>query len=84
VVPVPDELLGSRLRAAISAGNLGGLSHKEELDRCRRLLPAYMVPDLVEFCEVLHKISSGKIDRALLASKVSKTIREVAAKWKLW
>jgi amino acid adenylation domain-containing protein len=65
VLPVPDELLGSRLRAFISAD--GELTREEVLDHCRRRLPAYMVPDVVEFCEALPRTSTDKIDRALLA-----------------
>ena len=49
VLPVPDELLGSRLRAVISAD--GELTREEVLDHCRQRLPAYMVPDVVEFCD---------------------------------
>ena len=68
VLPVPDEMLGSRLRAVISADGPAGLTREEVLDHCRRRLPAYMVPDVVEFCEALPRTSTGKIDRALLAA----------------
>jgi amino acid adenylation domain-containing protein len=67
VVPVPDEMLGNRLRAVICADDPGGLTREEVLDHCRRRLPAYMVPDVVEFCEVLPRTSTGKVDRARLA-----------------
>jgi amino acid adenylation domain-containing protein len=64
VLPVPDELLGSRLRAVICADS--GLTREEVLDHCRRYLPSYMVPDVVEFCEALPRTSTGKVDRARL------------------
>jgi amino acid adenylation domain-containing protein len=64
VLPVPDELLGSRLRAVICAD--GGLTREELLDHCRRRLPSYMVPDVVEFREALPRNSNGKVDRARL------------------
>ena len=67
VLPVPDELLGSRLRAVICADGPGGLTREQVLDHCRRRLPAYMVPDVVEFCEVLPRTSTGKVDRVRLA-----------------
>ncbi len=68
VLPVPDELLGSRLRAVISAnGGADGLTRQEVLEHCRRRLPGYMVPDAVEFCEALPRTSTGKVDRAGLA-----------------
>ena len=66
VLPVPDELLGNRLRAVISADE--GLTREEVLDYCRRRLPGYMVPDVVEFREALPRTSTGKVDRTGLQS----------------
>jgi len=67
VLPVPDELLGSRLRAVICADVAAGLTREEVLDHCRRRLPSYMVPDVVEFLEALPRTSTDKVDRARLA-----------------
>jgi acyl-CoA synthetase (AMP-forming)/AMP-acid ligase II len=67
VLPVPDELLGSRLRAVICAGGPDGLTREQVLDHCRRRLPAYMVPDVVEFRDALPRTSTGKVDRVRLA-----------------
>ena len=66
VLPVPEELLGSRLRAVICAEGPGGLTREEVLDHCRRRLPGYMVPDVVEFREALPRTSTGKVDRVRL------------------
>jgi amino acid adenylation domain-containing protein len=66
VLPIPDELLGSRLHAVVSVEDSGDLSRQELLEHCRRLLPRYMVPDVVEFCEALPRTSTGKVDRARL------------------
>jgi L-proline---[L-prolyl-carrier protein] ligase len=66
VLPVPDELLGSRLRAVISVDE--GLTREEVLDHCRRRLPGYMVPDVVEFRAALPRTSNGKVDRVGLGS----------------
>jgi amino acid adenylation domain-containing protein len=66
VLPVPDEMLGSLLRAVICANDPGGLTREEVLDHCRLRLPGYMVPEVVEFREALPRTSTGKIDRALL------------------
>lgn len=63
VLPVPDEMLGSRLRAVISTGTPEGLTREEVVDHCRRRLPGYMVPDVVEFREALPRTSTGKVDR---------------------
>jgi acyl-CoA synthetase (AMP-forming)/AMP-acid ligase II len=67
VLPMPDEILGSRLRAVISANGSGGLTRQEVLEHCLRRLPGYMVPDVVEFREELPRTSTGKVDRAQLA-----------------
>jgi acyl-coenzyme A synthetase/AMP-(fatty) acid ligase len=73
VLPVPDELLGTRLRAVICADDPGDLTRQQVLDHCRQRLPAYMVPDIVEFCQPLPRTSTGKIDRARLAGLAEKT-----------
>ncbi len=73
VLPVSDELLGSRLRAVITAvkgeGEAGGgnLTRENVLDHCRQWLPTYMVPDVIDFREALPRTSTGKVDRAGLA-----------------
>jgi len=67
VLPVADEVLGTRLRAVIAADGAGGLTRENVLDHCRQWLPEYMVPDMVEFREALPRTSTGKVDRAGLA-----------------
>ncbi len=71
VVPVPDELLGSRLRAVVAideaVDSAGSLTREALLDHCRQWLPAYMVPDIAEFREALPRTSTGKVDRTRLA-----------------
>ena len=53
VLPVPDELLGSRLRAVVTAVDAVGLTRESVLEHCRQWLPSYMVPEIVEFREGL-------------------------------
>jgi amino acid adenylation domain-containing protein len=67
VLPVPDELLGSRLRAVIVADEAGDLRREDVLAHCRQWLPDYMVPGVVEFRAALPRTSTGKVDRAGLA-----------------
>ena len=67
VLPVPDELLGSRLRAVVTADGAANLTRENVLDHCRRWLPGYMVPDIIEFREALPRTSTGKVDWAGLA-----------------
>ena len=59
-------------RAVISAES--GLTREEILDHCRRRLPGYMVPDVVEFCGALPRTSTGKVDRAGLQSTDIQTV----------
>lgn len=68
VLPVPDELLGNRLRAVICADDGAELTREALLEHCRRRLPAYMVPDVIEFRQTLPKTSTGKVDRVRLQS----------------
>jgi acyl-CoA synthetase (AMP-forming)/AMP-acid ligase II len=68
VLPVPDELLGSRLRAVITADG-SDLTREDVLEHCRRWLPGYMVPDIIELRETLPRTSTGKVDRAGLAAE---------------
>ena len=71
VLPVPDERCGNRLLAVIAVGDVATLSRESVLDHCRTWLPAYMVPDGVEFREALPRTSTGKVDRVGLAREVS-------------
>jgi len=71
VLPVPDEVLGNRLRAVISCYEGTRLSREEVLSFCNQQLPHYMVPDLIEFCEMLPKTSTGKTDRVSLTQSFS-------------
>ena len=43
-----------------------GFTREQVLDHCPRRVPGYMVPDVVEFCEVLLRNSNGKVDRVRL------------------
>jgi amino acid adenylation domain-containing protein len=69
VLPVPDELLGNRLLAVVTADSTGILTRENVLDHCREWLPSYMVPDIVEFRETLPRTSTGKVDRVGLAQE---------------
>src|SRR5215469_7749455 len=69
VLPVPDELFGSRLRAVVAADEGGELTRDSVLDHCRQWLPGYMVPDIVEILPALPRTSTGKVDRVALAAE---------------
>lgn len=71
VLPVPDEVLGNRLRAVIGLYEGVTLTREEVLSFCNQQLPHYMVPDVIEFRETLPKTSTGKTDRVSLARSFS-------------
>jgi amino acid adenylation domain-containing protein len=67
VLPVADELLGSRLRAVITTNPGTEVTRENVMDHCRQWLPSYMVPDVIDFRDTLPRTSTGKVDRAGLA-----------------
>ena len=67
VLPVSDELLGSRLRAVITTNPGTEGTRENVMDHCRQWLPSYMVPDVIDFRAALPRTSTGKVDRAGLA-----------------
>jgi acyl-CoA synthetase (AMP-forming)/AMP-acid ligase II len=69
VLPLPDELLGARLRAVITTDSATALTREDVLEHCRRWLPGYMVPDIVEIRGDMPRTSTGKVDRAGLAQE---------------
>lgn len=68
VLPVPDEFLGNRLRAVICVDGEHDLSREAVLEHCRRRLPGYMLPDVIEFRAALPRTSNSKVDRVGLSS----------------
>lgn len=64
-VPVPDDLLGNRIRAFVVAE---GVTEQELKTHCGTLVPRYMVPESMEFREVLPRTPTDKVDRPRLAA----------------
>lgn len=66
VFPVPDDVLGNRIVAAVVAAEGSSLGTGDILNHCRKLLPGYMVPDRVVLRDSLPFTSTGKVDRIAL------------------
>jgi acyl-CoA synthetase (AMP-forming)/AMP-acid ligase II len=68
VVAVPDDDIGSRLRAfvALRAGETVTAAALQA--HCAGRVPRYMVPERIEVRAALPKTSTGKTDRTLLAA----------------
>jgi amino acid adenylation domain-containing protein len=68
-LPVPDEEVGNRIRAIVALHQEVSISAVELQQHCANRVPSYMVPEAIDFREVLPKTSTGKIDRVRLASE---------------
>lgn len=69
-VPLPDELLGNRIRAVVVAEAEGSLSARAVQRHCGRRLPKYMVPQEVEFRPALPRTQTDKVDRTRLRDEI--------------
>jgi acyl-coenzyme A synthetase/AMP-(fatty) acid ligase len=65
-VPIPDEVLGSQIRAVVVPVDPGALSEQDVRSHCAERLPRYMVPAEVELRAELPRTPTQKIDRARL------------------
>jgi acyl-coenzyme A synthetase/AMP-(fatty) acid ligase len=67
VIPVPDDIVGNRIRAFVVTDDSAELDARLVKAHCIQHVPNYMVPEIIEFRDVLPKTSTGKINRTLLA-----------------
>ncbi len=70
VIAIPDDILGNRLKAFVVLAPGSTLTPKALETFCGQAVPKYMVPEKIEFCQVMPKTSSGKIDRTVLAMPI--------------
>jgi amino acid adenylation domain-containing protein len=66
VIGVPDEILGSAIKAFIVTKSQNSLGEKDILKHCKENMEIFMVPKYVEFIDELPKTPNGKIDKKLL------------------
>ena len=69
VVGVPDDVLGSVIKAVIVTRPEARLEEKDVLRHCANHLEDFMVPKLVEFLEQMPKTSTGKIAKRELVAQ---------------
>ncbi len=77
VVALPDDEIGSRLKAFIAPNRKGALSDLELQSFCSARLPKYMVPEAFILTHELPKTSTGKIDRVVLAKRLESGNQEM-------
>ena len=68
VTGVDDPMLGQAIKAFVVLKPGSQLTERDVLRHCRSNLEAFMVPQMVEFLEILPKNASGKIQKNQLAS----------------
>jgi amino acid adenylation domain-containing protein len=65
-VAVPDDMIGNRIKAFVVLNNKNLIDLIDLQTHCAERIPKYMVPESIQFCDVLPKTSTGKIDRTAL------------------
>ncbi len=68
VVAIPDDVIGNRLKAFVVVNGTDAADAQQLRKFCADQIPAYMVPEMIEFRQTLPKTSTGKIDRRSLAA----------------
>ena len=71
-VPVPDELLGNKIKAFVVAEENSAMTEVELKHYCGLSLPSYMVPEEIELRASLPRTSTDKIDRSYLQEETAK------------
>ncbi len=69
VVPVPDEVIGNKLKAVVVLDGSAPLTATDIQRHCATRIPNYMIPEPVVFRNSLPKTSTGKVDRRELAKE---------------
>ena len=63
---IPDEAVGNTIQAVVTLAGDGSLEAAELKRHCAEKLPAYMVPEKIDFAATLPRTDNGKIDRRRL------------------
>ena len=67
---VPDDEIGNTIRAVVTLGDSHSLASPELKRHCAEKLPAYMIPEQIQFRDCLPRTGNGKIDRQRLQREV--------------
>lgn len=70
VVPLPDELIGTRLEACVVEASQSPVDIRAIQHYCAQFLPHYMVPEQFHIYTALPLTPTGKADRSLLRQKL--------------
>jgi len=78
-IAIPDDVVGSRIRAVVSFHDGQSAKTVELQTYCSAKIPAYMIPEAIEFREELPKTSTGKVDRVRLVQESQQASEPVTA-----
>jgi amino acid adenylation domain-containing protein len=70
---IPDDVVGNTIQAVVTIAARNSLDAADLKRHCAEKLPAYMVPEKIDFAETLPRTGNGKIDRRLLQSERLRT-----------
>jgi len=76
VLPVPDDLLGSAIKAYIVPKEGASLTDRQLLLHCKKMLEEFAIPKYFEFRDTLPKNASGKIDKLSLKAELQRLDRQ--------
>jgi amino acid adenylation domain-containing protein len=68
-IAVPDDIVGSRIRAVVASHDGISLVSSELQQYCGTRIPKYMIPEAIDFRPELPKTSTGKVDRVQLTQE---------------
>jgi acyl-coenzyme A synthetase/AMP-(fatty) acid ligase len=63
---VPDDEIGNTILAVVTLSDSHSLASPELKRHCAEKLPAYMIPERIQFRDSLPRTGNGKIDRQRL------------------
>src|SRR5581483_4884390 len=75
-IAIPDEIVGSRIRAVVSLHEGHSTKAAELQQYCAAKIPVYMIPEAIEFRDALPKTSTGKVDRVRLVQDSVRPVNE--------
>ena len=70
-LPIPDAVIGNTIHAVVTLTDSQSLDVKTLKQHCAKKLPAYMVPEKIEFRDSLPRTDNGKIDRRRLVNELT-------------
>ncbi len=70
-LPIPDEAIGNAIHAVVTLTDPKGVDLAQLKTHCAQKLPAYMVPEKIQFRDSLPRTGNGKIDRRLLVGELT-------------